>query len=114
MGNKKSAHQKALELLGRKPEIIGIPRRYILASSIEQVIYPRGRPSQLDLVFLVKFPNEGLKAIIIEYKSNGRPVNERRGKIQLETAVNFYNKKLGIPAEGRFIPGTTYPLLKRT
>ena len=116
ISEKNSSHRRALEKLKSRPDIVGIPKKKILTISIEQTLVKDGKHhTNLDLVYILKDENSetGIKAVIIEYKSNGNKGAKRKGQNQLERAVDFYQTEIGIPAEGRFITGSAYPILKR-
>ena len=102
----------ALDHLAQHPETIGLDRRKVLTASVEQVLFDRGKLiCPVDLVYMVR-ENKTLKAIIIEYKANGHVMAIERGEGQLKRAVNYYQNNLGIPAEGRLITCSSYPVLK--
>ncbi|MDO8468069.1 MAG: hypothetical protein Q7S56_03945 [Nanoarchaeota archaeon] len=110
MTKRSSSHYKALEYLAEHPEYIGIDPRDVSTVSVEQVLFHRGKfYCKIDLVYEL---NTG-KAVIIEYKSNGHKELIEKGESQLERAVEFYQKIMKIPAEGRLITGDSYPQLKR-
>jgi hypothetical protein len=118
MGRKKvSCHRQALEKIASQPELIHIKRDIILSSSIEQQLYLEGKfYCEPDLVFMVNSAEEfneiSLKAIIIEYKANGTHRAKNKGESQLAKAVDYYQKVLLIPSEGRLITGSAYPKIK--
>ncbi len=104
----RSIHHKALEILSRHPEIIGLSKKDIAVASIEPLLFYRGSfYAEPDLVF--ELTNR--KAIIIEYKSNGHKKLVSKARGQLEKAVDFYEKVMGVSTKGLLITGTSYPEL---
>ena len=115
--SKKDSHRKALELLSLNPGIISIDPKDVLTSSIEQAIYSSQGSllTNIDLVFILKSHSRSypIKAIIVEYKSNNSNRLSEKAENQLEKAVDFYQRNLKIPAEGRLITGDSYPALRK-
>ena len=104
------AHRKAIRLLEENPALIGIPRLKVLTASPEQVLFYRGKFfCRVDLVYGMK---DG-SVIIVEYKANGEKRLIEKGKSQLEKAVDFYQKIIQVPAQGRLVTGDSYPILKQ-
>ena len=109
----RSTHKKALRLLSEHPEIISIDPIRVVSVSIEPLLFYRGSfYSQPDLIYELKERGQ-IRAIIVEYKSNGNQRLIEKGEGQLEKAVDFYQKIKGIPTEGRVITGTSYPEIKK-
>jgi len=116
-----SSHRKVLEKLAKHPEYIGIKRRNVLSASIEPLLFYRGNfYAEPDLIFFLKKrvnkkTNDLLpiKILVIEYKSNGNKKLTEKAEGQLEKTVDFYQKIMKLPAEGRLITGDSYPILRK-
>lgn len=116
-----SSHRKALEKLAKHPEYIGLKRRSVLSYSIEPVLFYRGNfHAEPDLVFFLKKKINTktndlipIKVLVIEYKSNGDKRLIDKGEGQLEKTVDYYQKIMKLPAEGRLITGDSYPMLRK-
>ncbi|MBU1136593.1 MAG: hypothetical protein ABIG37_01500 [Nanoarchaeota archaeon] len=105
----RSLHRRALEVLRLHPEIIGLQKKEVLTSSVEVALFKRGSfYTSVDLIYWLK----SRKVVIVEYKSNGEKNLKERGEGQLEKSVDFYQKEICVPAEGRLITGDSYPILR--
>ncbi len=109
MKKTRSEHRRALEILAIHPEYIGISKKDVLTSSIEQILFYKGNfYTEIDLVYEL---TSG-KLIIVEYKSNGHKKLMKKGKNQLNRGIDFYQKIKKITSEGRLITGDSLPILK--
>ncbi len=104
----KSIHRKSLEILVRKPEIIGIKPSEILIVSVEPLLYGNRRQIiEPDLVYQMR--DGGV--IVVEYKSTNQPRLLGKGTSQLAKAMNYFSR-MGVPSKGFLITGDDYPELR--
>lgn len=100
---KRSTHRKTIDYLLLHPEIFGIDKKELLASSSEQNLFLRGKTyGKLDIIYFLRPFSKGV--VIVEYKSNGTTSLRAKGKNQVERAVNHY-RDAGISATGYLLEG---------